>query len=76
MQQVRLCTFVIACPSKLALMRVQGVAVALGPSKQPLPAYRSSVYQEATGGRTRYGDIGDNLPLIAQMSPVSTLSFF
>jgi hypothetical protein len=34
----------------LHLSSVQGVALALGASKQPLPAYRGGAYQTAAAG--------------------------
>uniref|UniRef100_A0A383VT62 BAR domain-containing protein n=1 Tax=Tetradesmus obliquus TaxID=3088 RepID=A0A383VT62_TETOB len=49
----------------------QGVAMALGASKQPLPAYRAGAYAHAAASTSvgRYGDIGEHTGLIAQMSP-------
>eukprot|EP00879_Flechtneria_rotunda_P000161 GHRR01000231.1.p1 GENE.GHRR01000231.1~~GHRR01000231.1.p1 ORF type:complete len:691 (+),score=298.64 GHRR01000231.1:288-2360(+) len=44
---------------------MQGVALALGASKQPLPAYRGA----GAPSVARYGEIGGNQPLIQQMSP-------
>jgi hypothetical protein len=51
----------------------QGVALSLGASKQPLPAYRAGAYHAAAASTSvgRYGDIGAHTGLIAQMSPVS-----
>eukprot|EP00775_Hariotina_reticulata_P008052 gene8052-8247_t len=43
-----------------------GVAVALGPSKQPLPAFREHSY--ATSAQ-QYGDVGDNMQVIQEMAP-------
>jgi hypothetical protein len=45
---------------------MQGVAVALGPSKQPLPAYRP---KPGMSSSVPYGEVGANIKLIKQMSP-------
>jgi hypothetical protein len=52
---------------------LQGVALALGASKQPLPAYRAGAYHAAAASTSvgRYVDISTHTGLIAQMSPVS-----
>ncbi|KAF8056124.1 zntD [Scenedesmus sp. PABB004] len=50
----------------------QGVALALGPSKAPLPAFRSGPYAAAAGGGGRaqhYGAVGDHTAVLSQMSP-------
>ncbi len=46
----------------------QGGALALGPCKQPLPAYPNRRSKSL-----RYGEIGDNIDLIKEFSPVSWL---
>jgi hypothetical protein len=57
---------------RLLLSSSQGVALALGASKQPLPAYRGGAYHTAAASTSvgRYGDIGEHTGLIAQMSQV------
>jgi hypothetical protein len=47
---------------------LQGVALALGPSKQPLPAFRERSYTSST---LQYGDVGENVAVIREMAPVS-----
>jgi hypothetical protein len=56
----------------------RGVALSLGASKQPLPAYRAGAYHAAAASTSvgRYGDIGAHTGLIAQMSPVSDVACF
>jgi hypothetical protein len=52
---------------------LQGVALALGASKQPPPAYRAGAHHTAAASTSvaRYGDVGSHKGLIAQMSLVS-----
>lgn len=44
----------------------QGAALMLGPTKQPLPAYKASRDRAAV----EYGGLAHNMPLVAQMAPV------
>jgi hypothetical protein len=50
----------------LPLSPPQGAALMLGPTKQPLPAYKAHRDRAAV----EYGGIAHNMPLVAQMAPV------
>jgi hypothetical protein len=53
----------------LLLLLFQAVALALGPCKQPLPAFRHAAYPfDGT-----YGQIGHNIELVKAFGPVSIL---
>ncbi len=50
----------------------QGICLSLGPSKQPLPAYRP---KPGVAVSVAYGDIGSNYTIIKQFSPVRVLAW-
>eukprot|EP00877_Chromochloris_zofingiensis_P004136 jgi/Chrzof1/13723/Cz08g09170.t1 len=57
----------IAATMLIVKEAAQGVAIALGPSKQPLPAYRD----RRDRARVEYGGVADNIDVIAELAPVS-----